>query len=78
MARPLRIDLAGAWHHVTCRGNERRVIFRDDRDRNHFKELLGEVVERYLWRIHSFVMMDNHFHLEVETPEMDPYFRTSW
>jgi REP element-mobilizing transposase RayT len=33
MARPLRIEVAGGWYHVTARGNERRHIFRDDRDR---------------------------------------------
>jgi putative transposase len=42
MARPLRIDRPGGWYHVTARGNERKSIFRDDRDRRHFLELLAE------------------------------------
>ena len=42
MARSPRIERAGAWHHVTARGNERRSIFRDDRDRLHFCEILGQ------------------------------------
>jgi REP element-mobilizing transposase RayT len=37
MARPLRIIYEGAVYHVTLRGNERRAIFRDDRDRERFQ-----------------------------------------
>ena len=36
MARPLRISYPNAFYHVTCRGNDRRVIFRDDHDRIRF------------------------------------------
>ena len=64
-----RIERAGAWHHVTARGNERRAIYRDDRDRGHFCDLLGQVVRLFQWRLHAYVLMDNHFHLLVETPE---------
>jgi putative transposase len=63
------MERAGAWHHVTARGNERRAIFRDDRDRAHFRDLLGEAVGLFGWRLHAYVLMDNHFHLLVETPE---------
>src|SRR6266496_1352127 len=49
MARPLRIERAGAWYHVTGRGLERRVLFRDAKDRFHWLELLGEATE--LWRL---------------------------
>jgi len=69
MARISRIERAGAWHHVTARGNERRAIYRDDHDRQHFCDLLGEAVELFQWRLHVYVLMDNHFHLLVETPE---------
>jgi len=47
MARPLRIERPGGWYHVTARGNERRAIFRDERDRRHFLELLAEAVLRF-------------------------------
>ena len=40
MARPLRIELSGALHHVTARGNERRSIFFSDDDRSRFLDLL--------------------------------------
>lgn len=54
---------------MTARGNERRAIFRDDRDCLHFLELLGELPERFGTRLHGWVLMDNHFHLLLETPE---------
>ena len=69
MARPLRIDHAGGWYHVTGRGNERRAIYRADRDRLHFLELLGEMVARFRLRCHAFVLMENHYHLLLELTE---------
>jgi REP element-mobilizing transposase RayT len=69
MARPLRIELPGGRYHVTARGNERRDIFRDDRDRRHFLELLGQLPERFGTVVHAYVLMANHYHLLLETPE---------
>jgi REP element-mobilizing transposase RayT len=56
------------WH-VTSRGNERREIFRDDEDRERFLTTLGRVVQTFRWRVHAYVLMGNHYHLLVETPE---------
>ena len=56
MARALRIERAGAWYHVTARGNERRAIYRDQRDRRHFCELLGETVVRFRLVLHAYVL----------------------
>jgi putative transposase len=67
MARPVRIEVAGGWYHVTARGNERRAVFRDERDRRHFLELLEEASERFVVRWHAYVLLDNHYHLLVET-----------
>jgi putative transposase len=69
MARPLRLDHAGAVWHVTGRGNERREIFRDDQDREQFLRTLAAVVKRFRWRVHAYVLMGNHYHLLLETPE---------
>src|SRR6266576_423094 len=69
MARALRTDFPGAVHHVTSRGNERRPIFFDDRDREAFLELLGQAVKRFGWSLTAFVLMTKHFHLVVQTPE---------
>ena len=68
MARPLRIDFPHGWYHVTARGLERRTIFKDDPDRAHFLELVGAATERFGVVIHAYVLMDNHYHLVVETP----------
>jgi putative transposase len=69
MARPLRIEFAGAVYHVTSRGNERRPIFRTHRDRLTFLRFLGETVERFGWSVTAWVLMTNHFHLVIRTPQ---------
>ena len=69
MARPLRVEFDGALYHVTSRGNARADIFEDDQDRHAFLETLGKVVQRFHWLCHAYCLMDNHYHLLVETPE---------
>ncbi len=78
MARPLRVDVAGGWYHVTARGNERKAVFRDERDRRRFLELLGQLVERFGLRLHAFVLLDNHYHLLVETPRANLSAAMQW
>ena len=69
MARPLRLEFAGALYHVTSRGNEQRSIVRSDRDRRKFFEFLGQTVSRFGWSVTAAVLMTNHFHLIIQTPE---------
>jgi putative transposase len=69
MARPLRIEFHGALYHVTVRGNARQDIFLDDEDRQRFLGVLEHVVSRFHLLLHAYCLMDNHFHLVVETPE---------
>ncbi|MDT8442343.1 MAG: transposase [Desulfuromonadales bacterium] len=69
MARPLRIEFPGAVYHVTSRGNASAAIFSDDGDRALFLATLGQVVERFNWLCHAYCLMDNHYHLLIETPE---------
>lgn len=69
MARPLRIEFPGALYHVTSRGNARQAILVDDRDRAAFLAVLETAVERFAWLCHAYCLMDNHYHLLVETPE---------
>jgi len=78
MARPLRIEQIGGWHHVTARGNERREVFRDDKDRQHFVDLLEQAVERFAWRLHGFVLMPHHYHLLVELREANLSRSVHW
>lgn len=70
MSRQLRLEFPGAIWHVTSRGNERRDIFRDDADRRRFMTLLSQVVSDRRWILHAWVLMSNHYHLLVETPEV--------
>ena len=69
MARPLRIDYPGAWHHVTNREARKQAIFLDDGDRYEFLRLLAIVHERFGIRVNAFTLMGNHYHLLVENPE---------
>jgi REP element-mobilizing transposase RayT len=68
MGRQLRIEYPHAYYHVTARGNERKDIFKSDRDRQKFLEYLESAVTRYSAVIHSWCLMRNHYHLLVETP----------
>jgi putative transposase len=69
MARPLRIEYDGAVYHVTSRGNERKPIFKDDGDRELFLDTLQLVNKRYHFLCHTYCLMDNHYHLIIETPD---------
>ena len=67
MARHPRLVYPGAIYHVTFRGNERRAIFRDDRDRDRFLASLAERVQGYQVRLYLYALMQNHVHLLLET-----------
>jgi putative transposase len=69
MAGPLRIEYPGAVYHVTTRGNEKKAAYKDDRDRETFLSTLARVNERYHCFCHAYCLMDNHYHLVVETPD---------
>tara|TARA_B100000315_G_scaffold33208_1_gene27881 strand:+ start:376 stop:1365 length:990 start_codon:yes stop_codon:yes gene_type:complete len=68
MVRPLRIEYPGATCHITSRGNERKEIFKDDKDRRKFLETLSQSREIYNIEVFSYVLMKNHFHLLIKTP----------
>jgi putative transposase len=69
MARKIRIEYAGAVYHVMARGNQGQPVFADDLDRNLWLQTLGETCEKTGWQIHAYVLMTNHYHLLLETPE---------
>lgn len=69
MARPLRIHYPHAVYHVTARGNERKAIVQDDEDRQRFIQTVAAMVEQYQILCHAWVLMDNHYHLLIETPQ---------
>jgi REP-associated tyrosine transposase len=66
LARLLRVELTGAVYHVIARGNERKAIFRDDRDREIYLERLAECRERFRLRVLAYCLMSNHIHVAVE------------
>jgi len=67
MARQWRVEYEGALYHVMARGNERRPIFYDDQDRQLFLNTLDEMSVRFKNEIQVYVLMDNHFHLQLKT-----------
>jgi len=69
MARPLRIEYPGAVYHITSRGNEKKLIFKDARDQEIFLDILSQVDKRYNWLCYAHCLMNNHYHLIIETPE---------
>lgn len=69
MARPLRIEFAGGFYHVTSRGNQRCPIFLSVDDRTDWIAALVEAAERFNWRVYAYCQMGNHYHLLVQTQE---------
>jgi len=67
MSRSLRIEFDGAFYHVMARGNAREPIFRDDEDRQAFFDGLWHSAERFDWWVWGYCLMDNHYHLLIET-----------
>jgi REP element-mobilizing transposase RayT/AraC-like DNA-binding protein len=68
MARPLRVQIENGIYHVVARGNERAPIFGGDTDRRDFLALLQRIRLRFGWYVLSYCLMDNHYHLLVQTP----------
>ena len=69
MARQPRFEYAGAIYHVMARGDGGRVVFDTDDDRRSFVFRIGQVCGSHGWRVHAWVLMGNHFHLLLETPQ---------
>ena len=67
MARPLRVEFPGGLYHVIVRGNERKAVFRDDRDREDYLRRLAHYGQKLEFRVLAYCLMDNHVHLAIET-----------
>jgi REP element-mobilizing transposase RayT len=68
LARQLRIEFPGAFYHVTSRGNEKKAVFHSTRDREKYLSYLESAYDRYGAIIHVYCLMENHYHLLLETP----------
>lgn len=78
MPRSLRIEFTGAFYHVMARGNRRETIFHDDDDRRFFLATLSEACAMTGWRVHAWVLMGNHYHLFIQTPEANLVAGMGW
>jgi REP element-mobilizing transposase RayT len=78
MPRQIRIEEYGGWYHAMARGLERRRIFEEDRDAEHFLALLAEAVDRFALVLHAYVLMPNHYHLLLQTPEANLSRAMQW
>jgi putative transposase len=67
VSRPLRIEIENGWYHVINRGIDGRQLFPDTHSNEHFLDLLETMASRFSLRIHAYVLMGNHYHLQIET-----------
>jgi putative transposase len=68
MSRPLRIEYPYAFYHIVSRGHRKENIFKSNSDKDEFLKKLKNVIFRYSIKLHAYVLMDNHYHLLLETP----------
>jgi REP element-mobilizing transposase RayT len=78
MARKARNEFEGAVYHVLDRRDRREAIFRDNHDREVYLRTLGEVCSRTGWRVHARVLMSNHYHLMIQTPQANLVAGMRW
>lgn len=78
MPRSIRIEYPGAYYHVMARGNRREAIFFNDDDRRFFLKTLSDACARTGWCVHAWVLMNNHYHLMLQTPEANLVEGMKW
>lgn len=69
MSRPLRLEFPGAVYYITARGNAGQQLFTDVEDGQRFTELLAHEIAQQRWLCHGFCLLEDHYHLLIETPE---------
>lgn len=67
ISRKPRLWFPGATYHIMSRGNHRGDIFREEEDYLLFLHLLHDTQKIYPFLLHSYCLMTNHFHLQIET-----------
>ena len=68
VSTPIRDELPG-YHHVVTRGNNRRAIYVDDRDRAFFCWTVTRIAKKYDWTVLAYCLMENHYHLLISVGE---------
>ena len=69
MSRPLRLEFSDALYHVTSRGDRREDIYEDNADKEIFISILAQVIEQFNWSCYAYCLMDNHYHMLIQTPD---------
>jgi putative transposase len=59
--------MENGWYHVMNRGIDGRRLFPDHSANEHFRQLLARMPTRFGLRIHAYVLMGDHYHLQIET-----------
>ena len=78
MPRKERVEFPGAVYHVISRGNYRKELFESEGGGESFEATLFEATRRCGWTLHAYVIMSNHYHLVVETPEPNLVAGMKW
>jgi putative transposase len=78
MPRSLRIEYEGAIYHILNRGNYRQGVFAADASKEAFLSTLWAACDRCGWILHAYCLMDNHYHLALETPEPNLSVGMQW
>jgi putative transposase len=78
MPRPTRMESAGAFYHILNRGNYRQELFTVGQSGQQFEQTLFEACGRFGWKVHAYVLMSNHYHLALETPESNLAVGMQW
>ena len=69
MPRKQRIEYPGAVYHIISRGNYRKDLFIHEKTAEAFERTIFEAAQRCGWKLYAYVIMSNHYHLAIETPE---------
>jgi putative transposase len=72
MGRKRRAWFHGAKYHITSRGNRKSSLFYDEEDRTNYLSFLNETMIRFPFTLHSFCLMTNHTHLQLQTSDTSP------
>lgn len=78
MARPLRYEAPGAIYHIIARGDGGKMVFATDPDRRAWMARKEEACEKFGWLVHAWVLMGNHVHILLETPEPNLVVGMKW